>query len=95
MWVNVKQAHQFLKLVPADAKICASGSFLPHMAQRDFAYHFPYVKNADYIVALKKHDYFLITPEYYEGELKKYVNNVQWTAIAENESMVVLKKVDK
>jgi uncharacterized membrane protein len=39
-----------LKIIPADAKVAAQDAFVPHLSHRPAIYHFPEIKNADWIV---------------------------------------------
>jgi hypothetical protein len=81
-----------LKLIPPDAKVCASSSILPHLAQRKYAYEFPDVEDAEYIALFTFHDFYNVDEGTYSEELIKYLSNPSWGIIANTSSFLLLKK---
>lgn len=48
--ISVLDAQKIFSKIPENASVSCSGLFSPHLAFRDKIYHFPIVKNADFIV---------------------------------------------
>lgn len=52
--IDIKEVRKAFRLIPDKAIISVNSELAPHLAFRDHIYHFPIVKNAEYIVVLKK-----------------------------------------
>ncbi len=50
---DLDKVKQGLKTIPEDAAICAQANLLPHLATRDKAYHFPILRDANYLLVLE------------------------------------------
>jgi len=50
---DIEKVNQKINEIPANAKVCAQSNILPHLANRDFIYHFPYIKDAEYLLIMK------------------------------------------
>lgn len=50
--IDIPSVQKQLAKIPEEASVSCSGAFAPHLAFRDKIYHFPVVKQADYIVLL-------------------------------------------
>jgi uncharacterized membrane protein len=91
---NVKKVHNYLKLIPNDAKVSATGIIIPHLAFRQKIFMFPQVEDSEYIVLFqnKKHTYPL-KEEQFETEINKYKNNnIEWNILVCDYPLLILKK---
>ncbi len=82
-------ARRLLKQVPADASVCATTMFTPHLAARDSVYIFPMglAYGAGYYLLLKHHWC------YYEGEedqVDKIINDTVGYRVVDTDGMVYL-----
>lgn len=89
---DAAKIHEDLRLIPPDAKICASSSILPHLAQRKYAYEFPDMEDADYIAVFTCRDFYKVDDATYSDELMKYLFNPSWGIIANTPYFFLLKK---
>jgi uncharacterized membrane protein len=89
---NVNKINKALALIPPDAKVSASASILPHLAQRDHIYQFPKINDADYIAAFSFYDYFEVPRDVYNAEFYKYVFSPEWNVIVNEPPFILLKK---
>jgi len=89
---DAKSIHTDLKLIPEDAKVCASGSILSHVSARKYAYEFPDVEDADYIALFAFHDWYLSTEENYNAELYKYLFSTSWKLISNDYPFLLMQK---
>ncbi len=69
-----KKINDYLKLIPLDAKVSATGHILPHLAFRSKIFFFPRVDDADYIVGFLKDDYYPMDEKRFPDELHKYLD---------------------
>jgi len=87
--INIKKTNEYLNSIPCNAKISASTIILPHLAQRQSIYYFPEVKDAEYIV-LFDHDCHPLSPDQYEIEIQKYLNNKDWSLMVKDDPLIIL-----
>ncbi len=66
--------------IPANAAVCAQANLMPHLAFRDKLYHFPFLKDANYLIFLQPG---LNTYPLNEQEANKYLDSIRacanWT----------------
>lgn len=92
---NVRKVHKYLKQIPSNANVSATGIITPHLAFREKIYMFPRIEDSEYIVLLqiKKHAYPL-REEQFEDEVNKYKNNsAEWKIIVNDYPLLILKKI--
>jgi uncharacterized membrane protein len=88
---NIRKVNKLLSLIPNNAKVSASNSLLPHLAQRQNIYFFPTVNDAEYLVLSVIDHYYLMTP--YENELirQKFLSNLNWEVVSVEYPVFLLK----
>jgi len=84
--------HKLLRSVPSGAKVSASASLIPHLAQRQTIYHFPDVGDAEYLAVFSTPDYYLMSKGLYNAEVYKYVFRSDWNLIGSEESFFLFKR---
>jgi uncharacterized membrane protein len=90
--IDLKKTYQYLKLIPPGARVSASQSIVPHLAQRKKIYCFPKVNDAEYLAVFIEKDAFPLTqPEFY-NELSKYISNPQWKVVVKEFPFLLLKR---
>jgi uncharacterized membrane protein len=93
---DVKAAHELLKTIPADARLCAQSCLAPHLAFRDYIFHYPFIGNANYIALLpaeeNKYPYDAVT---YQKAIDDFIASGKWEVAAKNEALLILKMVKK
>jgi len=89
---NAKNIHHDLNLIPDSSKVCASGSILPHLASRKYAYEFPDVEDAGYIAVFAFHDWYLTPEQDYTKEVYKYAFSPSWNLISNDYPFLLFKK---
>jgi uncharacterized membrane protein len=90
---DAAKIHTDLKLIPPDAKVCASEALLPHLAQRKFVYEFPDVEDAEYLAVFTFHNYYLIDEKTYSKVLDSYILNPSWKMIAYDPPFLLMKRI--
>jgi len=89
---DAAKIHTDLKLIPPDAKICASQSILSHLSQRSYAYEFPDVEDAEYLAVFTYRDYYQASDTSYLRVLNKYISSPYWEIIASDSPFLLMKK---
>jgi uncharacterized membrane protein len=89
---KLKETHKLLNQIPKEAKVSSSDHLLSHLAQRQFIYLFPEVKDAEYIVFSVFDDYFELSHMQNEKIRNNYLYNSEWEIIAEEFPVFLLKK---
>lgn len=91
---NLSDTRKLLKLIPSQAKISASEYLLPHLAQRQFAYFFPAVHDAEYVIFSVFADHYNHSYMENERERNKYFTNPDWEIIGKEFPVFLFKKKD-
>ncbi|MFA5329698.1 MAG: DUF2079 domain-containing protein [Prolixibacteraceae bacterium] len=89
---DVKKVNQLLKQIPENAKVSASNIITPHIAQRQFIYFFPTVKDADYIVFSMLDNNYLMSAEENDKHRNNYLGSPEWQIIEKEYPVFLLKK---
>jgi len=86
---NASKIHQYLKIIPPNAKVVASNGLVSHFAFRKYIYLFPNVRDAEYMVLFDSDSYPLSHIDY-ETEVKKYLNNNNLTILINEYPLYIL-----
>ncbi len=91
---DVSYVHQALDEIPVDAKVSAQSFLAPHVAFREFIYHYPHVKDADYIVlAPAVRGTYPLSRKAYESEIRKLRDSKDWEIKADQGGFLMFKRV--
>lgn len=88
---DISRVNKLLKLIPPTARVSASNSLLPHIAQRQFIYFFPNVADAEYIVFSVFDDHYLHSHKSNEESRNKYLSDAKWEVVASEYPVFLLK----
>ena len=91
---NLENVHQYLKLIPAEARVSASNSILPQLSFRSKIYFFPRVDDAEYIALVRKNDSYPYSQEQFDAALNNYLTSSDWNVVV-NESLIIILKKEK
>ena len=93
---DVAEVNRLLKTIPADARVSAQSCLAPHLAFRDYIFHYPFIGNANYIALLpaeeNKYPYDDVT---YQKAIDDFLASGKWKVFAKNEAVLILKMVKK
>jgi len=89
---DIKKVNKLLSLIPSDASVSSSNMFTPHLAQRQYIYFFPNVKDADYIVFSVSDDNYLYSQIINERYRFDYLSSPKWEIIAAEYPVFLLKR---
>ena len=90
---DASETHAILKRIPASAKVSAQSPLAPHLAFRDYIYHYPFIGDAEYIAL------FHIDPNPYPLSWKEYENKIiamknsdEWEIFDQNNAVLIFKR---
>ena len=93
---DVAEVNRLLKTIPADARVSAQSCLAPHLAFRDYIFHYPFIGNANYIALLpaeeNKYPYDDVA---YQKAIDDFLASGKWKVFAKNEAVLILKMVKK
>jgi uncharacterized membrane protein len=93
---DIAEVNRLLKTIPADARVSAQSCLAPHLAFRDYIFHYPFIGNANYIALLtaeeNKYPYDDIT---YQKAIDDLIASGKWKVAAKNEAVLILRMVKK
>lgn len=94
--LDVAKIREALKLVPDDAIISVSSTLGPHLAFRKKIYHFPVVKDAEYIVATTSENtaFYPLSGEEYFRLIDEYKHSKSYSIEYEMNDLIILKKTN-
>ena len=93
---DVKSVHEILKTIPDSLRVSAQSQLVPHLAFRDYIYHYPYKGDANCIALLTANESkFPFNEVTYNEELKRLTNSDEWVEFAKNSAILVLIKKPK
>ena len=95
--LDMQQINYALSLIPKNEAVCATGRLLPHLAYREKVYYFPRHQNANYVLVLKKNDYWPLFANEFEAEITALRSSSDWQIKIEQEHILlfVRKSVQK
>jgi hypothetical protein len=95
-WVrdfNVGEAHRILSKIPQNAKVSAQSPLCPHLAFRDYIYHYPFIGDANYIALIPAEiNKYPLTDETYQKAIDDFLASGEWVIADKNEALLILKK---
>lgn len=89
--LNNKNIRKNLKLIPHDAIISVSSALAPHLAFRDKIYHFPFIKNAEFVALLKNRSHYPLNNEQFIQEVMKLKADTNNKLLVEDEDLLIFK----
>ncbi|MBC7475041.1 MAG: DUF2079 domain-containing protein [Candidatus Sericytochromatia bacterium] len=86
---NIKKA---LKLIPNDAIVSASSCLSPYLYQRNYLYHFPIIKDAEYIAIIKSNrSTWPISDEEHLQKIEELKNSDIYKVFIDQKDLIIFK----
>lgn len=90
--LNIQSIYATIGQIPREVSVSSHSSLAPHLAFRQNIYHFPIIKDADYIALLKKaQSYYPISEEDYQKRIEELRIDQNYLIWKENESVIIFK----
>lgn len=91
--IDIRQTREVLKMIPDKVPVSASSPLAPHLYRREKLYHFPVVKDADYIMILKgKGGIYPMDPARLVMAIDSLKNKSAFSTIKESDHLILLKR---
>lgn len=90
---DVKKVRHYLRLIPRDAAVSASGTLNPHLAFRPKDYYFPRIDDAEYIVVMNGRDTWPLEKEQFREEINKYLLSDNWLKLVDDYPLLILHRI--
>lgn len=89
---DVKPVYAAFKLIPEDAIVSCQSNLVPHLANRDFCYMYPIVKDAEYVILSKKDTSYPLSDSIFQVEIRNFQQSKDWIKLMDNEEVLLIKK---
>jgi len=90
---DVKAVHRDLKTIPKNARVSAQSMLAPHLAFRDYIYHYPHVDDANFIALLPADpNRYPQNDSTYFAAINEFKNSGEWIIFKETKALLILKK---
>jgi len=91
---DVKGVHQILKKIPNDARVSAQSMLSPHLAFRDYIFHYPHTEGADFIALLPADpNRYPQNDSTYFAEIVNLKTSKEWRVFAETKDVLLFQKI--
>jgi len=93
--LNIKEINKALNTIPDKAIISVNAAIAPHLAFRDKIYHFPVIKNSEYIILLTaKGNTYPLDEQQFAAKINEYSTNGNYVIQYQKNNLLILKKKD-
>jgi uncharacterized membrane protein len=91
--INTHEIRTFLTQIDEKEKVCAQANFLPHLANREDAFHFPYFEKANLIImSINTGSYYPCSPEKGLHLLDSLRDSKGWEIIPNPNELIILRR---
>ncbi len=93
--LNLKEIYNQLEKIPDNAIVSTSSNLAPHLAFREKIYHFPIVKDADYLILFtSKRSTYPLSQEEFENKITSFLeSNIFETQYYKNGLLILKRKI--
>ena len=90
---DVGSVHEALRTIPDSLRVSAQSPLAPHLAFRDYIYHYPFKGDANCIALLTaEENKYPFTEDQYQDEIKKLLDSEEWAIFIKNKALLILIK---
>ena len=90
---DVNAVHKVLRTIPDSLRVSAQSPLAPHLAFRDYIYHYPHKGDANCIALLTaEQNKYPFTEAQYQDEIKKLLESEEWVIFKQTKDLLVLIK---
>lgn len=91
--INLDEVYHGLDMISPTSVVSASSSLVPRLAFRETIYHFPIIKNAEYIALFLNRDSYPLTPEEITVNIQKLSENKHYTILYHSKDLIIFQKL--
>jgi uncharacterized membrane protein len=89
---HIKPVYEAFKKIPGNAVVSSQSNLLPHLANRDFCYMYPIVKDAEYIILAKKDNTYPLSDSMFRVEIQNFQKSKDWIKVVDCEEVLLVKR---
>lgn len=89
---DVNPVYKAFKLIPKDAIVSCQSNLVPHLANRDYCYMYPIVKNATYVILSKNDTAYPFSDSLFQIEIQNFQHSKDWVKLVDNEEVLLVKR---
>jgi len=89
---NVKPVYAAFKLIPKDAVVSCQSNLVPHLANRDFCYMYPMMKDAEYVILAKKDIPYPLSDSLFRVEIQNFQSSKKWVKLVDNQEVLLVQR---
>lgn len=89
---DVQPVYEAFKQIPPDAIVSSQSNLLPHLANRDFCYMYPVIKDAEYVILAKKDSSYPLSDSLFQVEIRNFQQSGDWIKLVDNKEVLLLKR---
>jgi uncharacterized membrane protein len=90
---DIKSVYEAFRLIPDDAIVSCQTSLVPHLANRDFCYTYPVIKDAEYVLLAKKDVFYPVFQDsVFRAGIDHYRKSGAWIKLVDNNEVFLVKK---
>lgn len=91
--LDIRESRDVMRMIPDGVPVSASSPLAPHLYKRDKLYHFPVVKDADYIMILKgKGGIYPLDAIRLEKAIDSLKNKSDFSTLKESDQLILFKR---
>ena len=91
---DVEKTYRLLKTIPNNASVSAQSMLVPHLAFRDYIYHYPYIGDAEYVVLLTAdNNKYPLTKKQYDKNIADMKASAQWKIFYKDKDLIIFKRL--
>ena len=93
--IDLQAVKDGMELIPDGARVCAHSALVPRLANRERIYHFPMIKDAEYIALLKKgRSNYPVPDDKYAKMIEQYRTDANMELLFEEGEMIIFKVLE-
>lgn len=89
---DIKPVYKAFELIPDNAVVSSQSNLVPHLANRDFCYMYPIIKDAEYVILAKKDSSYPLSDSMFQVEIQNFRSSEDWIKLVDNEEVLLVKK---
>jgi uncharacterized membrane protein len=94
--LKVMEINKVLQVIPDKVPISACAILAPHLTNRDELYHYPIIKNAEYIVLVDDEStYYPFFKDEWDLKIKELRSNKDFEVFYDNHKLLIFRRVTK
>ena len=93
---DIRPLYKAFRLIPDDAIVSCQTILVPHLANRDFCYTYPVIKDAEYVLLAKKDVFYPVFHDsVFRADINRFRTSEDWIKLIDNNEAFLVKRRKK